>query len=485
MSNKIFKENDKIEKYEDIIKKLQHGDYDDMDWFNMDSKIENLLKSLKNKNDDNTEVKEDNSDVIKYIAYFFSKRFKEIKKLKNNVDITFDDINIVLNSVLVDMLEKGSKKSTSREDLIKKEYLISSGTKNQVDKALKYFEIFNVITKSKKLQKTYFDLNLDGWFKNCKYELRDEDFLKDLVPIITSFIKSGNVRINNIENLFLILSELIEFAIRPSIYHNSSIEIEDIILELIEDNKNIENKEDIESINIIIDGKMISILPIKIIYKAFDKCLICKNIDNDEELELELYEIEVNEFDNDDESYDINIESNFSINNNILDNKTTTKKEKIEVFLEIDSQVIDYYKIKPLSNTTLFFTEEDKKEFLLNYEVLNGNPSKFFIRAVESEEMIISTIMHTLDHVKILHPKDLNDKVAKKLKSFLEKSDYNFEIFGTPCRSFSMSGQAEKSITPNNKADNKKEEDDLESDKNIKNPKKQDLFKKSTPLDLF
>ena len=127
--------------------------------------------------------------------------------------------------------------------------------------------------------------------------------------------------------------------------------------------------------------------------------------------------------------------TNLSINTDI---ETIQEQEEFtEVILECDSVIYEYFKIKPLKNMIVYDTEEKLNEFRSKYEYLSkyeisNSINKFYIVANDREEMIISTVLHTLPHAKIINNNELNDEIISRFKKYASRIEFKICNDETP-----------------------------------------------------
>ena len=143
--------------------------------------------------------------------------------------------------------------------------------------------------------------------------------------------------------------------------------------------------------------------------------------------------------------------TNLSIN---TDFETIQEQEELEVILECDSIVYEYFKI--MKNMKIFDTEDKLKEFQINYEI-KPKDNNFYIVAQDRKEMIISTVLHTLPHAKIINNNELNDEIISRFKKYAK--DIGFKI----CNETSPND-------PNNQTpkENSSKKEDIKSNEPIK-----------------
>ncbi len=153
-----------------------------------------------------------------------------------------------------------------------------------------------------------------------------------------------------------------------------------------------------------------------------------------------------------------------------LNHNIQEKEEFTEVILECDNVIYEYFKIKPLKNMIVYETEEKINEFRSKYEYLSkygilNSINKFYIVANDREPMIISTVLHTLQYVRILEPKGINDKLISMFKSYSLKNGFDICEDKTP-------------PTPSNPSEPSSKKEDIKSNKFINTDISKDIAKK-------
>ncbi len=155
--------------------------------------------------------------------------------------------------------------------------------------------------------------------------------------------------------------------------------------------------------------------------------------------------------------------TNLSLN---LDSETIQEQEEyIDVILECNSLIYEYCKMKPLKNMKVFDTEEKLKEFQINYEIKPKN-NNFYVVAQDRKEMIISTVLHTLQYVRILEPSDINDKLISMFKSYSLRNGFDICEDKTP------------PPTPSNPSEPSSKKEDIKSNKFINTDIPKDIAEK-------
>lgn len=438
----ISKKNQQKE-YKLEINKNSSSKYDDIDWFDLETEIEKIIKD---KNLDKKKYKYKFENILE-------RRFNAIKGYEYTVEPT--DLNIVFQEIL-NILIKNADEDIDKvgypvSDFYKNEDIVIGTTlKHQITKTMNYLQSYEIVKRVVKDNQVRYILNLDYWSKQSNHPIFEGSLLH-ISSLIMSYIKNGNIKTFNIKQFFKKMSDLIEDVIMPSHEHNKFFSVEAKLDEIILDNISREkiNKPKI-SINIIykssVEEKEMSIIPIKININESGKVLECYDLNTNENIKLVLDYIVIK----DDISVSTNSApkskttksnefeiptTNLSINADI---ETIQEKEEFtEVILECDNVIYEYFKIKPLKNMIVYETEEKINEFRSKYEYLSkygilNSINKFYIVANDREPMIISTVLHTLQYVRILEPKGINDKLISMFKAFSLKNGFDICNDKTP-----------------------------------------------------
>ncbi|MDN5060722.1 hypothetical protein [Aliarcobacter butzleri] len=411
MTQERFQELLKSDEFKSFKKRVDDGKYDFIDWFNLENEIEKIADS-ENKS----------YEYYKIYEYFLENRFAQIKKYV----VKPTDLNVVFEEILNELiynLDTFIKVS----DFYNANYQIQSTIKNQVTKTINYLLDYNVIEKAKKGDGVEYKTNSDFWHKQVNnYIINDTDILQELTPIIASYIKNGNIKTYNIQKLFYKFSKIIEYAIIPAIEHNPLLDTE-FNIQIACENQ--------DTIEVIHNDKKIEISPLRIVIKNDSKKYIQikdgKKTDYIPINEIKIYEEPI-----------LNTNSKSSIKSTILSTPTTNlsintdfetiqEQEELEVILECDNIVYEYFKIKQLKNMKVFDTEDKLKEFQINYEIKPKN-NKFYIVANDRKPMIISTVLHTLKYVKVLTPNEINDDLISLFKDYASRIEFKICNDETP-----------------------------------------------------
>ena len=403
MTQKRFQELLKSDEFKSFRKKIDSGKFDNIDWFNLENEIEKIA-DLENKS----------YEYHKIYEYFLENRFAQIKKYV----VKPTDLNVVFEEILNELVENLDN-FLKVSDFYNANYQIESTIKNQVTKTINYLLDYNVIEKAKKGDGVEYKTNSDFWHKQVNnYIINDTDILQELTPIIASYIKNGNIKTYNIQKLFYKFSKIIEYAIIPAIEHNPLLDTE-FNIQIACENK--------DTIEVIHNDKKIEIKPLRIVIKNDSKKYIQikegKKIDYIPLNEIKIYEEPTSNANSKSVKNSTMLSvptTNLSIN---TDFETIQEQEELEVILECDSIVYEYFKI--MKNMKIFDTEDKLKEFQINYEI-KPKDNNFYIVAQDRKEMIISTVLHTLPHARIINNNELNDEIISRFKKYAK--DIGFKI---------------------------------------------------------
>ncbi|XOB63033.1 hypothetical protein ACMC56_04315 [Campylobacterota bacterium DY0563] len=336
----------------------------------------------------------------------------------------------------------------SQEELVEKLFFKIIGNKNDTTskEALRVLKCMKLLNH----KQPAYALFTNNWFKNSTYEILDNNVLKFVIPSLLGYL--GKHIGASVHEYFSNLDEVIKYIIKPSIYHNKMNFIESIIINAI---------YDLDSLTIKLKNKKDEFLIYakQIIYKkeAFKlfKVIRYEIEDDDSNYEIKLDDIErITLKDKTYSNYEVEESSTnqkylFNPSYSMLSVESYKKNEPSKiVLLEIDTNIVEYFQVKPLANMKLYVTEEEKQDFSKEYG-LDTLPNKCYIFAEDDKEYIISTIFHTIEYVKILEPIELNEDIVERMKIFAKKNNIDLCKEDTP---------PEKPIEPLNKSTSIKEE---------------------------
>lgn len=449
-----------------LLKYCEDIGIENINWFNFNEVINELMNQY-------NLIDEDSSKLEKQFDALFVNMWKDLKKEVNSIK----DVNIVAEYILNEIIEAYSG-NISKNKLENLTYPIDSVPKNHVTKSLNYFEAHKLIKRDPEGKPVFYKLSHNHWFEQSRYVISDLSVIKTITPIIVSYIKNGGVHNYNIQKLFEKISEVIEYVIKPSLYHNEKYELEEEIIELIENNQQEEIPQSIDIYDSQRKGKF-TLIPIRIKFENYEKYVVANVIDENDNLisenkDFALEYIDYVDFDTTDYSAKATSFSNaiYKTFTTYEEQEIKPKKEKsVDVLLECSTTLFEYSQILPLKSMKTYANQEELKEF---HQTIEHKPkdNKFYITASDTEEMILSTVLHCLPYARILKPFELNNKLIQKFKDYGE--DF-IEICPSPTPNEPSSNsndkpkkEEENNLSKNSKTQMSKEEQE-KLNKEVKN----------------
>jgi hypothetical protein len=312
----------------------------------------------------------------------------------------------------------------NKDNNVKSEFLIKKG--------LGYLKYLFLSIYTKKGKYTYYEVDINSWFKEQKYMISDIKVLKSLLPILIAYVKSDYDC--NIKKFFEIINSLIYYAIQPYQNHNNLFDLENEIYKSIyieTDNIDDTSSDTSQDLTIGILNINDKNHPIKNIDITPKRIII--NSDKSKTLEYENEDLEIEKVDlidivrikvdaNTKGAIQLKGGKNYYIYNDIFKSfytpKYDYKEEEHKIVLEISNSAYSYYQLKPLDKTVIYDTEEKKEIFqdmYIDYEIKDNH---FYLIANDTISNATSIILHTLNEVKIIEPKILNDSLNDKISQF-------------------------------------------------------------------
>jgi len=290
---------------------------------------------------------------------------------------------------------------------------IFRNSKNILKEATRVIRVLEILEHKRPTYK----LSTDEWFELSHFLINDNLVLKELSPILLYYV--GNESGASPSIFFQKLDFLIEYIIKPCSKHSNTFEIENHII------NSINNSEEIEILDE--NGNIISVCALQIKFitvsaNKIEKILVYQVGLNEplEEVLLDKVMFKRKE----------KIEKGIS-NNPLTMMKTLTtnlevntmednKEDCIEVILECNTVVYDYFKMKPLKKMQIFDTKEKLHDFHRTFE-FKPKDNKFYIVANDNEGMVISTVLHALPHARVIKPMELNFKLKDMFKDYFKE----------------------------------------------------------------
>lgn len=402
---------------------------------------------------------------------------QELEKCLSNKDLTYKpkvNFSYFIASSIMESLCYWSEINIFHSSSRFKEYNFFVDNEEELTGILK--EKVNILKEATRLfrvldlfeyDKRKYNLSTEKWFSENHFYIYDNMVLKELCPILLYYV--GNDPEASYSLFFDKLDILIEFTIKAAINHNNSASLENYIIDKINSLEEIEILDE--------NDKEVSVIAKQIKFRkksqnSIERIFVYEDINTSENKETKIEKVIFNN----------NIKKETLITNHNMSyfsmfNIEKKEENEIEVILECDTVMYEYYKFKPLKQMKIFETEDKIKDLSLSLEFLKTKVNKFYIIAIDTEEMIVSTLLHTLPYTKVIEPFYLNNRVLDKLKKFADNLDIDIcKEDNTPPK---------QPIKPNNNQTSKNEtpiEDsgNIEIDKNglvekIKNTKGGDL----------
>lgn len=385
-----------------------------VNWFNFNEILNELISEY-------GLVYDGSNKLEKAFDSLFVKTCKELGKDVNSIK----DVNIVAEYILNKIIDEYGD-NISKNELENLTFPIDTVSKNHVTKSLNYFEAHKIIKRDPEGKPVFYRLSPHHWFEQSRYAINDFNVIKTIVPIIISYIKTGGVHNYNIQKLFEKISEVIEYVIKPVLYHNENNELEQEIIDLIDNNQ----QEDIPQSIDVYDSQRkgeFTLIPIRIKFEQNEKIIVANIVDENDNLiskneEFSLEHISFLEYDTTDYSTETTSFPNtkYKTFTTYEEQEIKPKKEKfVDVVLECSTTLFEYFQIQPLKNMKVYATQEELEEFHQTIEYKPKN-NKLYIVASDTEDMILSTVLHCLPEARILKPFELNDKLIQKFKDYGE-----------------------------------------------------------------
>lgn len=284
--------------------------------------------------------------------------------------------------------------------------------------------------------RTYYKIDLDTWFENTRYYIHNKNLLKDITPLLVSYIKSNKGL--STDDYFEIVEKVIEEFLKSIEYTSINYDIEYKVLKSIKDS---------EKITIITDGREDTftnktISPIRITinkdnsrtieYYDYNKTKDRRNITKIREINLsDIYAINDKDIPArdflmkfattkqlkilNDLKESVLIQNNFMKTEVLSNLKTKIIEDKEQIILECNTNLLEYFLYKPLENQRIYSTKEQILEFEEVYKY-KSKDNKFYVVGIDKVINASSSVLKCLGEVKVLTPTSLNDFVSEKIQ---------------------------------------------------------------------
>jgi len=403
-------------------------------------------------------------DNLANIAKELSLPFEEIEALYNEINNKFvssckrykikeNEINTVIYEVLNFFIDEAkSLPRTKIKDFIefkydnRSEYSLDYFLKGSINH-LKCLHLIQDISKkeqakAKNKKSAFYKTFTEYWFTNNQYIIHNKKLLKILTPLLVEYVKSSSHA--NAVNFFEKIDTLFRYVIQPYQNHNENFILEkyllDNIYETIQirviDHTNKSNRTIIVN-NTVLHTNIIQIVPISILFQDKEKILVCEN-DKGETKKIPLNDIiriivdkeklptnkKITKKHSSAFAYIKDGKHFYITNPNYIKDNIATEyfiEDTQQIILELPLTTLEYFRIKPLANMTLYVTDNEIKDFTTKYKKVSIKPSHFYVVAIDTIENATSIIMHVLSDVQIIEPKELVKSVHDNIRQFSSK----------------------------------------------------------------
>ncbi len=432
-----------IKEIEEYIRLLQIDlELKKINVFDMEREIENI-ENIYNLNS-NEAI--DIQDKVFDLEISFKEKCKKYKSTKQNNSYFIassileaiclnSDIGVSKEPILFKDSDYFSSNSNSK-DIAE---ILDNSVSNVSQEGLRILKCLGIVhSRDRKFKLTTY--NLDN---QSRYKIKNKNVLADLMPLLLAYVsKTYGV---STPNFLEKIDSVIQDILLNSEAHNKNFDIEFDLTIL--------KNEEVELITTSANYKgVISDIIFINENEETKKYVKLKSLENEEIKEILISSIiniklakkkTINNRDYPPLDNNDLLSSNYSNNNNFeIENKENNSANFIEVILEVDNIVSDYFDIKPFDTMVQYKTQEELEEFPKLYE-FETKPNKFYITVKDSQEQIIAILFNSLEHIKILKaPKSLKEQMLKKIKTFVDKN--NIDICKEFCEDI-------EDNTPNNK----------------------------------
>ncbi|WP_417334601.1 hypothetical protein [Halarcobacter sp.] len=291
---------------------------------------------------------------------------------------------------------------------------IMENSKNILKEATRVIRALKILVSEKRK----YILSTNEWFEDTKFSIHDNIVLKELSQILLYYV--GNCRGMTYNDFFKKLDFLIEYVIKPAIEHNESFEKERYVIDCINSAEEVLILDE--------DNNEVFVVAIKIklsrtsYNNKVEKILIYESDEDSSVQEVSIDRVVLKQKVSNKEvtSSSFNPMLSYKTFTNYEEQEKKPKKEKfVDVVIESSTTLFEYFQMLPLKSMKTYATQEELKEF---HQKIEHKPkdNKFYITASDTEEMILSTVLHCLPYARILKPFELNNKLIQKFKDYGE-----------------------------------------------------------------
>lgn len=281
-----------------------------------------------------------------------------------------------------------------------------------IDDCLDYLKSYDLITYKVVNNKNTYVLNLDSWFNSQKHPLSDVATLKELIPLLISYIKYNAP--HKVDGFLSHIDEIVDYLFLSPEKFSEYFVLEHTILTAIDKGKNLnilveKGKEKIFHENIFIDKIVIN--------DDGDKTLTW--IDNSRKYEIDLYNIVSIELVDQTKKKKNSNEFGIPKTQDFMSYKekyNIPNRKKYNTILEVDISLSNFFDIKPLKSQMNYKTESEKFQFCKD-NGLDNIKNKIYVTAIDTIDEILHVAKRSIPSVKILEPADMKDRFEDIIKS--------------------------------------------------------------------
>jgi len=306
---------------------------------------------------------------------------------------------------------------------------------------------------------TYYTMEVKNWFVEQRYFIQNKHLLKTLAPVLIQYSRSSIS--TSVPQFFDKIDSILEYVLQPFENHNENFHIEKYLIgnmEHVDEEYETtlakemkiriidKDKTDKDKYTIVLDEQEIHTSIIKIIPKriVFDnECKYLEYEDTKNNFKKILLShiirvmIEESELPN---NMQDTLSKNLSFKTSYIAdgkyyyichpkysysfvNDSYFKEDTEKIILELPHTALEYFKIKPLADMTIYATDKEKKTFKQfqenrdNAKITISGPH-FYVTATDTIENATSIVMHVMQSVKIIKPVELKHSVHENMKQF-------------------------------------------------------------------
>ena len=297
-----------------------------------------------------------------------------------------------------------------------------------IHKAVRYLTSYNIVkqNKNKHNLENIYELNFTSWTKFQRYNIDNTPILNDILVLLVAFIKFNAP--NKVDDYLNHIDNIIKFLYTPPKDYPINSKIENYIIENNAENVFIDfdifDYEVVKNTDNINNFDNAEILQISI-NEDNQKILKFKDTNTDKIYEVPLSKIYRLRSDTQEENFvylkseDCYVLYNDLYAKDIKNPNYPTFIKTQRVMLEVDTNLYEYFEVKPLNHQMIYKTETEKLIFGDEQNIpIDKNNSKFYVIATDTEDKILDVVKRNIPHINILSPTTLKDKLKDILVQY-------------------------------------------------------------------